>query len=568
MALHFVSCIFSSKPQIVAPKAQHSQYFNSSKLDALHISNKWNIVPEERSSAEVYKTGNLRRNLREKVEVVKNELWKSVDESSFKGLQMIDVMQRLNIDYYFQDEIEALIGKQYANCSSVGSGYGNHIHQIALRFRLFRQHGYFASQEVFEKFTNKEGKFKPELSENIKGMVDIYEASQLGITGEHILAEAEKFSGKVLKEKVDCIDSHGDKLVKRTLEHPFHKSFALFTARNFLGDFHNKNLWVSSFREIAKMNFSLLQCSYHREIDQISRWWSGLGLANELVYARNQPLKWYIWSLACFADPTLSEERIELTKPISLIYIIDDIFDVYGTLDELTLFTEAVCRWDITALEQLPDYMKTCFRVLYNLTNEISSKVYQKHGWNPIHPLQNAWKSLCKAFLVEAKWFGSGKLPGAEEYLENGSVSSGVHIMLVHSFFLLGEGLTEENVEIIDRNPNIISSPGTILRLWDDLGSAQDENQKGNDGSYVDYVMMDKPEYTREVARERAMSKICDAWKRLNQECLFHKQFHPTFTKASLNLARIVPLMYSYDEKQSLPGLEEQVKSLLYDSFL
>jgi len=80
--------------------------------------------------------------------------------------------------------------------------------------------------------------------------------------------------------------------------------------------------------------------------------------------------------------------------------------------------------------------------------------------------------------------------------------------------------------------------------------------------------MMEKAEYTREVARERVMSKICDAWKRLNQECLFHKQFHPTFTKASLNLARIVPLMYSYDEKQSLPGLEEQVKSLFYDSFL
>lgn len=75
------------------------------------------------------------------------------------------------------------------------------------------------------------------------------------------------------------------------------------------------------------------------------RWWTGLGLANELIYARDQPLKWYMWSLACFADPTLSEERVELTKPISLIYIIDDIFDVYGTLDELTLFTEAVCRY-------------------------------------------------------------------------------------------------------------------------------------------------------------------------------------------------------------------------------
>jgi len=80
---------------------------------------------------------------------------------------------------------------------------------------------------------------------------------------------------------------------------------------------------------------------------------------------------------------------------------------------------------------------------------------------------------LCKAFLVEAKWFGSGKLPSAEEYLKNGIVSSGVHIVLVHIFFLLGKGLTKENVNRIDTTPSIISSPATILRLWDDLGKAE-----------------------------------------------------------------------------------------------
>ena len=51
-----------------------------------------------------------------------------------------------------------------------------------------------------------------------------------------------------------------------------------------------------------------------------------------------------MWPMAIIPDPRLSEQRIELTKPISLIYIIDDIFDVGGTLDELTLFIEAVNR--------------------------------------------------------------------------------------------------------------------------------------------------------------------------------------------------------------------------------
>lgn len=83
------------------------------------------------------------------------------------------------------------------------------------------------------------------------------------------------------------------------------------------------------------------------------------------------------------------------------------------------------------------------------------------------------WASLCNAFLVEAKWFASGKLPNADEYLENGIVSSGVNVVLVHIFFLLGEGINKENVELVDSNPGIISSTAAILRLWDDLGSAE-----------------------------------------------------------------------------------------------
>jgi len=49
--------------------------------------------------------------------------------------------------------------------------------------------------------------------------------------------------------------------------------------------------------------------------------------------------------MACFTDPNFSEQRVELTKPISLIYVIDDIFDVHATLDQLTILTDAVNRY-------------------------------------------------------------------------------------------------------------------------------------------------------------------------------------------------------------------------------
>ncbi|OMO76674.1 hypothetical protein CCACVL1_15503 [Corchorus capsularis] len=176
------------------------------------------------------------------------------------------------------------------------------------------------------------------------------------------------------------------------------------------------------------------------------------------------------------------------------------------------------------------------------------------------------WANLCRAFLVEAKWFASGKLPNAEEYLENGIISSGVHIVLVHIFFLLGEGLNHQNVELIDNNPGMISSTATILRLWDDLGSAKDENQEGNDGSYVDCYMKEHQGIEVESVRKRVIQIISNAWKCLNHECLSRNPISLSFAKASLNIARMVPLMYNYDENQCLPSLEEYMKSLLYES--
>lgn len=47
-----------------------------------------------------------------------------------------------------------------------------------------------------------------------------------------------------------------------------------------------------------------------------------------------------MWTVACLTDPS-----VELTNPVALVYVIDDMFDVYGKLDELALFTDAVNRY-------------------------------------------------------------------------------------------------------------------------------------------------------------------------------------------------------------------------------
>ncbi|KAM1154558.1 hypothetical protein FF1_036875 [Malus domestica] len=341
----------------------------------------------------------------QKLEVFRNLLSRVGEES----LNMIDAIQRLGIDYHFEEQIDLIISS-HANALSHQQ---NELHEVSLRFRLLRQHGHFVPEDVFNNFKEREGKYFKQIlnSEEVKGLMSVYEASQLSMEGEDALDEAGKLSGHLLNRSLSYLGPHEARLVENTLGCPHHQSLAAFMAKNFLlpnSQAGMNNRWLNMLQEVAKTDFNLVQSLHHKEIVQISKWWKELGLTRELKFARDEPVKWYIWSMACLTDPNLSEERIQLTKPISFIYLIDDIFDVYGTLDELTLFTEAVNRWEMCAIEHLPDYMKICFEALYNITNEISCEVYQKHGWNPLHSLKKAWGSLCNAFLVEAKWFKSG----------------------------------------------------------------------------------------------------------------------------------------------------------------
>ena len=76
---------------------------------------------------------------------------------------MIDAMQRLNIDYHFQEEIDTFLQRQYVISSTNGGVYGHDLHQVALYFRLLRQQGHYVPAGwfffffLFNHFWLKEG---------------------------------------------------------------------------------------------------------------------------------------------------------------------------------------------------------------------------------------------------------------------------------------------------------------------------------------------------------------------------------------------------------------------------
>ena len=63
-----------------------------------------------------------------------------------------------------------------------------------------------------------------------------------------------------------------------------------------------------------------------------------------MSFARDQLMENFYWTVGIGFEPELSYFRRMGTKIVALITMIDDVYDVYGTLDELKLFTDAIER--------------------------------------------------------------------------------------------------------------------------------------------------------------------------------------------------------------------------------
>ncbi|XP_058207566.1 (-)-alpha-terpineol synthase-like isoform X2 [Rhododendron vialii] len=320
------------------------------------------------------------------VEDVKKMLDKVADP--FVGLDMIDDLQRLGVFYHFEEDIKRVLENISNNSSNDWNG--EDLHGTALKFRLMRQHGYNIPQGVFERFMDESGSFKACLHQDINGMLYLYEASYLSVEGESILDEARDFTTKYLRQSLKRRDIHHDlaMLVSHALELPLHWRVTRLEARWFIDVYERRPDINPTLLQLAKLDYNMVQATHQSDLKHTSRWWKGTGLGEKWSFARDRLMENFLWTVGMDFKPQFGYHRRVTTIVNALITTIDDVYDVYGTLDELLLFTNAVERWDITAMEQLPDYMKICFLALFNSINEIGYNTLKEQGVHIIPYLQ------------------------------------------------------------------------------------------------------------------------------------------------------------------------------------
>ncbi|KAL0928454.1 hypothetical protein M5K25_000335 [Dendrobium thyrsiflorum] len=176
--------------------------------------------------------------------------------------------------------------------------------------------------------------------------------------------------------------------------------------------------------ELAMLDFNLLQLLHNEEVKSLSIWWEKIVHDAKFNFSRDRIVECYFWILSVYFEPQYSMARKITTKVIALLSITDDIYDVYGTSDELQSFTDVIIRWDEEAAQQLKEYLKVHFhnltKALQDFDNELSS-----HGKSyRVKYLKEILKVVVRAWDEEVKWRDDGYIPALREHLEVSTVTT------------------------------------------------------------------------------------------------------------------------------------------------
>ncbi|XP_065048733.1 alpha-humulene synthase-like isoform X2 [Musa acuminata AAA Group] len=441
-------------------------------------------------------------------------------------MDLVDSIQLLGLSYHFKKEIsEALKRVHDADFNDHG------LYDTALRFRLLRQEGYHVTPDVFNKFKDEGGSFMSTLGSDVKGLLSLYNAAYLGTHGEIILDEAISFTRNSLVSALADLKPPLTTQVSLDLETPLCRRIRRLLARDYISIYQEDATRDDAILELAKLDFNLLQ-SLHRE-----------ELKNITIFARDRLVECYFWILAIYFEPYYSRARVITTKVIAHISILDDIYDVYSTLEESQRLTEAIQRWDAKVVHQLPEYMKDYYLKLIHTFEEFEDLLASGEKYR-ITYLKEAMKDLSEAYFEESKWRDQHYVPTLEEHLHVSLVSSAYPMLECASFVGMGEIATKEAFEWITSFPKIVRASAIIVRIMNDITSHELEQTREHVASTVQCYMK---EYGTDVhvACKKLRGLVDDAWKEINEECL-NSTFSIALLERIINYSRISENTYKY----------------------
>ncbi|CAN6283241.1 unnamed protein product [Urochloa humidicola] len=498
---------------------------------------------------------------------LKEEVAKVISNSStcslLQRMHLIYALERLCLDYHFQEEINCVL----AQISKVDvSNYD--LHTVALWFYLLRSHRHKVSPDVFAAFKDEEGRF---LWHNPRDLLSLYNAAHLRMHGENILDEAISFTKSEFESIVSDLDQQGGPFVDeiiRALDIPIPRRVRIYEAKFYISMYEEDTTVDRKIVEFAKLNTNLIQIQHQKELKILTRWWKNLNLQADFSFCRDRIVENYFWVVGAYFEPSYSRARVIFTVVVSIAVILDDLYDSYATSEECQLFTKCIERWDQNAAQDLPENMKLVFgQILENF--ETIEHSLTKHEKYHVSYLRNLTVDLVRAYIVEVRWRDEGYVPKTvEEHLQVSATSCTYPVLSCASFVGMRD-IRKESLDWVSSMPRMVHALCLILRLSDDLKESYEEGEMPLDVASVIESCMKEHNISMESARIKIKDLIEESWKDVNEEWLNPENAQAKeLLERIFNLARTTEYMYKQEDAlKTSHAVKGTINSLFVESF-
>ncbi|KAJ0098869.1 hypothetical protein Patl1_20767 [Pistacia atlantica] len=332
-------------------------------------------------------------------------------------LFMVESLESLGIDRHFENEIRRVLDETYRCWLQEEEEILLDPATCAMAFRLLRVNGYDVSSDPLTKFAEEDQSFNSleGYSKDTSAVLELYKASQITIgTDEFLLEKQNLWTRRFLEQELSSgsfySDGHGkqvSKQVEYALKFPYHSQLERLA--------HRRNIEHYSVDDTR-----ILKTSY---------WWVAENRLDRLKFARLTTVYAEFIGAATLLSPELSDARISWAKGIVLTTVIDDFFDVGGSLEELV---------------------------------------------NLVQLVEKYWLNFLKSQLKEAEWLRNKSLPTVDEYIENACVTYALGPIVFPTMYLVGPKLPEELVTHPEFH-NLYKLASICGRLLNDIQSLKRE---------------------------------------------------------------------------------------------
>ncbi|KAL6567607.1 Ent-kaurene synthase TSP4, chloroplastic [Orobanche gracilis] len=506
----------------------------------------------------------------------------------YSRLCTVDNLEKLGISRYFTKQIKCVLDETY-RVSFGDEEIFLDASTCALAFRILRMNRYSVTSdrltEILEECISSSfcGNMR-----DIHPTLELYKASEIILpTDERDLEKQNLRLQHLLEQELSSGLTYSNQLgrkidqeVSHALRYPFYATMERVAKRKNIEHYNlddtrilktsycSANLGNKDFLFLSVEDFNECQALHCDELKELEMWVIENKL-DELQFARSKSAYCYFSASSTIFAPEHSDARMSWAQNGVLTTVVDDFFDVGGSIEELENLIQLVKILDDVdvSTECLSKNVQIIFSALRRTICESGEKGSSRQERIVTKHIISIWLDLLNSMMKETQWARDNYIPTMNEYMCNAYISFALGPIVLPALYLVGPKLSEEMVHHSEFH-KLYKLMSTCGRLLNDIQTCERELKDGKVNAVSLYMMINSGGKITKEAAVMEMKRLVESQRRELLGLVLEEK-NSVVPKSCKDLfwhmSTVLHLFYSKDDGFTSQELIRVVKAMIYE---